>query len=375
MQDKTICSRCILDTTVPDITFDRYGVCNYCSEYFTSVNKALLDEKIRDRELNKLLARIRTDGMKKDHDCIVGVSGGLDSSYALYKARKMGLRPLAVHLDNGWNTEISNHNVDALVRGLGVELYKHVVDWEEFRSLQLAFFKSNVIDIEMLTDNLIISTLYKAAFDKNIKYIVAGTNFVNEGLRMPSGWAYNKLDTRNIMAIYKRFGGGKKLKDIPLISLCKYLKYRFIDGIRWISILNYLPYEKEAALRILANEVGYRPYGKKHYESVFTRFYQGYILPNKFEVDKRKIHYSNLICSGQMTREEALSLMKGGAYDSPAVLEEDKKYVLGKLGFTDKEFAEYIGAAPSPHSCYPSCGWILTRLRIFKKLLKKYNKV
>jgi hypothetical protein len=233
---------------------------------------------------------------------------------------------------------------------------------DEFKSLEIAFFKANVIDIEMLTDHAIIATLYKTACDRRIRYILAGTNVANEGMRMPPGWIHFKLDLRNIRAISKKYGNGKKLKTFPTIGLAKYLKYRFINGIKWLSLLNYLTYNRDEAIQIMNRDLGWRSYEKKHYESLFTRFYQGYILPKKFNVDKRKLHYSTLICSGQMTRDEAYKLMKDEAYSDEQILKEDKEYVLKKLGLSNEEFDKYIDSPPVPHSYYPSNEWTYNQL-------------
>jgi len=368
-----ICTRCIMDETVSDIKFDENGVCNYCTEYFDEINKLNLNELQKEDLLKKVLREIKKEGKNKDYDCILGVSGGLDSSYLLYHAVKLGLKPLAVHLDNGWDSELSISNIEKLVKTLNVDLYTHVIDWEEFKDLEIAFIKANVIDIEMLTDHAIIATLYKTAFDRKIKYILAGTNVASEGMRMPPGWIHLKLDLRNIKAISKKYGNEKKLKTFPMIGLAKYLKYRFIDGIKWVSLLNYLTYNRDEAIQIMNQEIGWRNYERKHYESLFTRFYQGYILPKKFNVDKRKLHYSTLICSGQMTRDEAYKLMENDPYSDEQILKEDKEYVLKKLGLTNEEFEKYIDSPSVPHSYYPSNEWMYNQLTkqflIVKKLI------
>ena len=303
--DDQICTRCIMDSTVPDIRFDEKGICNYCTKYFEVMDKLYIDEVQKERVLERIVDEIKEKGRGKDYDSILGVSGGLDSSYLLYRAVKLGLRPLAVHLDNGWDSELSISNIEKLVKTLNVDLYTHVIDWEEFKDLEIAFFKANVVDIEMLTDHAIVATLYETALRRKIKYILAGTNMANEGIRIPRGWSHSKLDLRNIRSIYGKYGNRKKLNTFPTIGLTRYFKYRFIDGIKWVSLLDYLTYDWDEAIHILNKEINWRKYEKKHYESIFTRFYQGYILPKKFNVDKRKVHYSTLICSGQMTRDRA----------------------------------------------------------------------
>jgi hypothetical protein len=314
-----------MDTTVPDITFEGNGVCNYC----------------------------------------------MDSSYTLYSAKKLGLRPLAVHLDNGWNSELAVSNIEKLVKSLNVDLYTHVIDWEEFKNLQIAFFKANVIDIEMLTDHAIQTLLYRKAKDLGLRYIVTGTNVASEGMRLPPGWIYLKLDSRNIKAIYKRFGNNLKLETFPLMGLAEYAMHTLVSGITWISFPDFISYKRENALQVLNKATGWRPYEKKHYESVFTRFYQGYILPKKFHVDKRRLHYSNLICSGQMTREDALELMKKDTYDESLLLQEDRDFVLKKLGFSYDEFERYLSALAIPHASYPSDARILSWLMLAARLIRK----
>ncbi|MFH1684303.1 MAG: N-acetyl sugar amidotransferase [Candidatus Margulisiibacteriota bacterium] len=314
---------------------------------------------------------MKEEGRNKEYDCIAGVSGGLDSSYALYKVKNLGLRPLAVHLDNGWNSELAVSNIEKLCGGLKVDLFTQVIDWDEFRDLQRSFFKAKVIDIELLTDHAIVSLLYKVASRRRVKYLLAGTNFNNEGMRIPPSWNHFKLDARNILAIHKKFGNGKRIKTFPLMGLAEYYRHLYLDRINWISILDYMAYEKDDAIKTLGTEAGWRPYEKKHYESVFTRFYQGYILPVKFNVDKRKVHYSTLICSGQMTREEALELMKKPAYADAALLAEDKKFVLKKLGFSEDEFREYLDSSAVPHAAYASSVKLYYRLQRIAALIQR----
>ncbi len=367
-----ICTRCIMDTAAPKIKFDETGRCNYCTEYIALINEAERNQTQKEKGLIGLIDRIKKEGRNKEYDCIVGVSGGLDSSYVLYISKKLGLRALAVHMDNGWNSELAVSNIEKLCRNLNVDLYTCVLDWETFKNLQIAFFKANVIDIEMLTDHAIAATLYEIALKRKIKYILAGTNLANEGMRMPPGWTHFKRDLWNIKGIYKKFGDSKRIKNFPTIGITKTLKYMFVNRIKWISILNYVTYNKEEAIAMLNNEIGWRPYEKKHYESVFTRFYQGYILPTKFGVDKRKLHYSTLICSGQISRDEAMELMKNPPYENNQLLQEDKNFVLKKLGFTSGEFENYLHAPPVSHTHYPSNKWIYGLLLKAQRFMRSF---
>ena len=362
--DYRICSRCIMDTSAGDITFDAHGFCNYCSMLMELLDSRKGQEKPLRAAWATVVAEMKARGRGDEYDCVLGVSGSLDSSYALYVARKAGLRVLAVHLDNGWNSELAVSNIERLCKSLDVDLYTHVINWEEVRALQIALFKGNVIDIEMITDHAITAVLYRIAAERRLKYIVAGTNIANEGMRMPPGWNsfVKAMSSRTLLAIYRKTGDGRKLETFPLMSLPRYLLYRFIHHIRWFPVLDYVPYDKHDSIRILSAEVGWRPYEKKHYESVFTRFYQGYILPVKFGVDKRKVHYSTLICSGQMTREDALASMSEEPYQNTALLREDREYVLKKLGFDEVWFSRYLKEPEVPQTRYSNEAWFFRTL-------------
>ena len=254
----------------------------------------------------------------KQYDCIIGVSGGVDSSWALSLAVDHGLRPLAVHMDNGWNTELAQNNIANLVRGLGVDLHTHVIDWPEYRGLMEAFFAADVVDVELLYDNAMLAVNFEAAARHGVKYILGGTNVATEGMRMPPSWNWLKYDKRNIKSIAKRFGG-PKLKTFPSIWDGG-LHRRILRGTRWLSFLDHFDYRKGDALQSLQGRFGYKPYPFKHYESVFTRFYQGYILPHKFGIDKRRLHLSVLVLNGEMSRDEAMAAVEGIAYESDKLL-------------------------------------------------------
>lgn len=343
-----------MDTTVPDITFGARGSCNYCAEYFTTL---MCWEKRAEQNkayFGNLIREIRSQGKNKPFDSIIGLSGGLDSCYALYCAKKIGLRPLAVHLDNGWNSEVAVHNIEKLCKALDIDLCTHVIDWEEFRELQLAFFRANVVDIEILTDHAIRALLYATAKAKKTKYIITGTNFASEGMRFPSSWSHYKNDLLNIRHIYRCYGKSTRIRTFPTLGLGKQLIYRFLYGIRLISLLDYTPYSQSEAKEILSRVAGWQPYEKKHYESIFTRFYQGFILPQKFGIDKRRVHLSTLICSGQIARNEALEMMKQSSYTEPGLLASDRHYILKKLNLSEEEFCNYLAAPAVPHGHYLS---------------------
>ena len=340
-----------MDSTAANIVFDHQGYCNYCTNFINDLAHNGLVASIAQRD--DLLQKVGRDGKSAEYDCIVGLSGGVDSSYALYLAVKNGLRPLAVHLDNGWNSELATHNISQLVRTLKVDLITHVIDWSENRDLQLSFFKADVLDIDMLMDNAMLALNYRVARQHKVRWILAGTNRSTEGMHMPSNWNWLKFDARNIRDIHRRFGS-IPIKTHPLISVQGFIWNRYVRGIRWTSFLDYFDYRKADALATLEAEVGYRPYIYKHYESVFTRFYQGYILPRKFGVDKRKLHLSTLIVTGQMSREQALEAMSQSPYPELSLQEDDYLFVLKKLGLTEEEFQTYMKAPQIAHDAYKS---------------------
>lgn len=363
------CTRCIMDESAPDIEFDTNGICNYCKGFLEKRHKHIAPtEEERLRRLDQLISRVKASGEGKPYDCIVGLSGGVDSSWALVQAVQLGLRPLAVHLDNGWDTELAQNNIANLVRQLGVDLYTHVIDWPEFRGLMEAFFASDVIDIEVLTDNALLALNYGQAAKHGLKFILAGTNIATEGVDIPSTWNWHKADKRNIVAIARIFGG-PVLRTFPAVGTAGLIRYWVLHRIRWISFLDYFDYRKFDAIRVLQAEFGYKPYAHKHYENVFTRFYQGYLQPHKFGADKRKPHLSSLIMTGEMTRDEALLQASGIAYASTAEMEADRLYFLKKMGWTAQKFDEYISRPPKQHDQYPSeAALYALLLGIYRKL-------
>jgi N-acetyl sugar amidotransferase len=359
-----------MDTTADNITFDKSGYCNYCTDFTKrlEMNQSALGFEMETKR-DSLINKIKRDGKNKTYDCIIGVSGGVDSSYALYLAKKYGLRPLAVHLDNGWNSELATHNISNLVNKLGVDLYTHVIDWEENRDMQLSFFSANVVDIEMLMDNAMLTINYQQAGKYKIKYILSGCNSSTEGMQIPKTWNYYKYDKKNILAIHKKFGK-IAIKTHPLFSTLDWLWNEYIIHHKWISFLDYVPYNKQEALNILQKEMNYKPYSYKHYESVFTRFYQGYILPHKFNIDKRRVHLSSLIITGQMTREEAIKNLELSPYPDSFQERQDKEFVMKKLGFTEETFDRYIHTPGVPHEHYANEKWLIDLLQYVNRIRK-----
>jgi N-acetyl sugar amidotransferase len=342
-----------MDTSAQDISFDVDGVCNYCTEFLAQRARYLRDDPVeRQHRLDALLREVRAAGRGKRYDCIIGVSGGVDSSWALALAVDLGLRPLAVHMDNGWNAELAQNNIANLVRGLGVDLHTHVIDWPEYRGLMEAFFAADVTDVELLYDNAVIAVNFQAAARHRVRHILGGTNVATEGMRMPPGWNWLKYDKRNIRAISRMFGG-PSLRTFPSVGTLDFLRFH-LRGIRWLSFLDYFDYRKTVALQSLQGRFGYKPYPFKHYESVFTRFYQGFILPTKFGIDKRRLHFSTLIMNGEMTRKEAMEALEGIPYESEKLLRSDTAYFLKKMGWTREKLDEYLARPGKPHNSYPS---------------------
>jgi len=343
------CTKTVMDNIAdPHITFDENGVCNYYYEYLEAEKNQVFKGEEGQKKLEVILNNIKKSGKGKKYDSILGVSGGVDSTYLAYLAKQWGLRPLLVHFDNGWNSELSVKNIENIVSKLNFDLETYVIDWEEFKDIQLAYFKANVIDIEAITDHAIYGTIYKLADKYNIKYILSGNNFVTESL-LPKHWIFNKGDHINIKDIHKKYGT-KKLKTFPFFALKEKYFLQKLKGIQSVNLLNSLDYNKKNVKKTIIEKLEWIDYGGKHYESIFTRFYQGYILPHKFGVDKRKAHLSNLICSKQITREEALKELEKPIYPNEKLLQEDKEFVLKKLGFSEKEFQEYIDAPRREHT-------------------------
>lgn len=342
-----MCTRLVMDTTDPEISFDANGVCNYWHE-FQTFKERIPDRDTRQMMLKRMVAEIKAAGKRSEYDCVLGLSGGVDSSYLAWLAKDLGLRPLIVHFDNGWNSELAVGNIEELVTRLGYDLETFVMDWDEFRDVQRAYFKASVVDLEVPTDHMIAGALYRIADQRKIKYILSGTNYQTEWL-LPSSWWYSKFDAVNLKNIHKRFGS-RKLRNLPTLSVWEQAKYH-LKGIRSVAPLDLIDYSKASAKKKLMHELGWRDYGGKHYESVFTRFYQGYLLPKKFDIDKRKAHLSSLILTGEISRDEALKELQQPPYDKD-LQETDRAYVAKKLQFSSEEFEAILAAKPVPHTDY-----------------------
>ncbi|WP_345867276.1 LPS biosynthesis protein [Shewanella algae] len=338
-----------MNSSVPEFVATSDG-CNYCD----AMINADIQELLTDSERTSFIDKVKISGKNKPYDCIIGLSGGLDSSYALHLAVKEGLRPLAVHMDNGWNSELAQNNIANLVSALGVDLYTHVIDWDEYREMMQSFFDADVIDIELLYDNAMLAVNYQLAKKYNLKYILAGTNNATEGIPMPKGWNWYKYDKKNIRCIGSKFGAKFNQKSFPYISTLDRIMFRQFYKINWISFLDYFQYNKETAKKVLVDNYNYKPYPYKHYESVFTRFYQGYILPNKFKVDKRLPHLSALVVNGQISRVEGAEILQSSPYPSERELKIDKEYFLKKMGWSESDLKDYLNRPQVSHDKYGS---------------------
>lgn len=347
-----VCSNCIMDTSDSNITFDERGWCDYCNNYHSSIIPNWHTDERGEREIMAVVEKIKRDGRGKDHDCLIGLSGGVDSSYVTYLAKeKFGLRPLLYHVDAGWNSQQAVNNIEKLVDGLELDLYTEVVDWQEMRDLQLAFFKAQVPHIDTPQDHAFFAGLYNFAAKNRINYILTGANYSTECVREPLEWHYHATDRRQLKDIHQRFGT-RPLKNFPLTDIFTYkIYYRFVKGIRIVKPLNHVPYIKETAMQELVDKFGWQKYAHKHYESRFTRFYEGYWLPTKFGYDKRRAHFSSLILTGQMSRQEALDQIARPAYDAET-LAQDFEYIATKLGITVQNLQDLMAGSNKTYKDY-----------------------
>lgn len=335
-----VCTRCVMDTSDPEITFDQDGVCNHCCEFTEITSKHWFPNKEGKQKLDSIIDTIRENGRNKPYDCVIGLSGGVDSSYLALILKEYQLRPLVVHVDAGWNSELAVHNIEQIVKYCGYELHTHVMDWEEVRDLQVAYLKSGIANQDVTQDHAFFAALYHFAVKNNISYVISGGNIATESISAKA-WEHPAMDATNLQAIHKKHGE-LPLKEYQTISFWKYyIYYPFIKKMKVIRPLNYLPYDKKDALKQLVEQVGYKEYGRKHGESRFTKFFQNHYLPVKFGIDKRKMHFSSQILSGQMTRDIALQELSEPLY-LPHELADDMRFISKKLGLSEQELQAMI---------------------------------
>lgn len=369
------CVRCVMDTSDPWIEFDEYGICNYCQMY----DRYMVELGPSDQRMTKLdllVAHLKNAGKGKEYDCIMGLSGGVDSSYlAWYAVKQLGLRPLAVHVDTGWNSELAVNNIQNIVQRLNLDLHTVVMDWEEIRDLQQAYFHAGIANLDVPQDHAFIASLYKEAKKYGIKDILNGGNMQTESI-LPAAWGYDASDPVNLLAIHKRFGK-HKLRHYPIHSTFdKLIYYPLIRKMRSHRPLEWINYNKFDAKNLLMDELGWRDYGGKHYESLFTRFFQAHYLPVKFGYDKRKAHLASLVVSGQMTKEQAKIELGLPLYD-PTALNEDRIFWVKKLGLSMIEYEKIMAEQPKFYSDYANnelfYKWMRKNLHFLSGIYKKFK--
>ncbi len=363
LSEHRVCTRCVMDTSDPEIRFDAQGVCNHCHEFETVTRRYWFPNAEGARRWAALAEQIRAEGRGRDYDCILGLSGGIDSSYLAIKVHEWGLRPLVVHVDAGWNSELAVANIEKIVKHCGFDLHTHVVDWEEMRDLHLAYLRAGIANQDVPQDHVFFASLYHFATRNGIRTILSGGNLATEGI-FPKAWHGSAMDAINLRAIHRRHGE-RPLKTYDTVSFFQaYLWYPFVKRMRTLRPLNYMPYDKAAAVAELEASIGWRAYGRKHGESLFTRLFQNHYLPAKFGYDKRRPHLSSLIVSGQMSREQALRELEQPLYD-PRELQTDIAYFCKKLRITREQFDEFMRAPPHHYTDYPT--WE-ARYRLLKRV-------
>jgi N-acetyl sugar amidotransferase len=343
-----------MDTSDSNIVFDNNGVCDHCNTFKNHIEPFWHTDERGHKQLEELVYKIKKGGNGKDFDCMMGMSGGIDSSFLLYKmVTEFGLRPLVFHVDAGWNSQIAVNNIERLVDGLGLDLYTEVINWEEMKDLQLAFFKSGVPHIDVPQDHAFFATMYKFASKYKIKTILTGGNYSTECVRNPLEWMYYQSDSIQLNDIYKKHGTGK-LSDYPVTNILWHkIWLPYFKGIKLYRPLDFIPYDKDEAMQTLVDKFGYQKYPQKHFESRFTRFYEGFWLPERFNYDTRKVQYSSLILTGQMTREEAIDKLKTPVY-TEAQIKEDFEFVSNKLGIKTEKLWGYFNAPKMTFKDYKS---------------------
>lgn len=347
-----VCSRCVMDETDANIKFDEHGVCNHCHKFDEVQSLQLFGGVDGKTRLQNIVDKIKKEGAGKEYDCIIGLSGGVDSSYLAVKIKDFGLRPLVVHVDAGWNSELAVSNIEKIIKYCGYDLHTHVMNWEEMRDLQLSYMKAAVANQDVPQDHAFFSSMYHFAVKNDIKYILSGGNLATEAV-FPDSWHGSAMDAINLKDIHRTYGS-KPLRDYKTISFFEYyFWYPFAKGMRTVRPLNFMEYDKREAEKYLQETVGYRSYARKHGESIFTKLFQNYYLPTKFGYDKRKLHYSSMILSGQMSREEAIVKLAEPLYTADE-LENDIDYFCKKMRVNRQQFDELMQAPIHDYSDFKS---------------------
>jgi N-acetyl sugar amidotransferase len=361
-----------MDNSDPLIVFDDKNECNHCKRYDKLLNSRVVAKSNSKDELYKIVSEIKKSGKNKEYDCIIGVSGGVDSTYVAYLTKQLKLRPLAIHFDNGWNSELAVKNIELTLKKLDIDLYTYVIDWDIFKKIQLSFLKASVPDGEVPTDHAINALLFKEASKRRIKYILNGMNFSSESMNVLD-WSYGHQDWIYIKNIAKKFNKNINLSSYPNFSFIHLFYYTFIKRIKVVSILNYIDFNKNKVMKIIEKELGWKYYGGKHYESVYTRFYQGYYLPEKFGYDKRRGHLSDLIRSGQISRNEALKLIKSNPYSNDVLLLGDIEFVEKKFNLEKDGLKKYLNLPNKTFREYKNSYFLVIFLKKLVNILRKYK--
>ena len=366
-----MCSRCVMDTTDPKIYFNSKNECSHCQYFDKFISEKIFENKNRYKEIKKIIKQIKSYGRNKKYDCIIGLSGGADSSFVAYKIHNWGLNPLVVHVDAGWNSELAVKNIENICKKLKLDLVTHIVNWEDIKNLQIAFLKSGVINQDTPQDHAYFAALYHYAVKSNIKYIISGGNFATESI-LPTAWGYDAMDATHIKYISKTFSK-EKLNNFPIINFFSYfINYPFLRKMKVIRPLDYINYNKEEAIKTLQREFDWKSYSGKHYESQWTKFFQGYYLPYKFGYDKRKAHLSSLILSNQISREDAIKELKRCIYQDKNLIDE-KEFIAKKLNINLSELDNLLNNNCVDYSLYPNHQKKLKRFKRLKRFIILIN--
>lgn len=363
-----VCANCVMDTTDSKIIFDKDGVCDHCRNFYENIQPSWHPGSESDEELNILLNKIREDGKDNQYDCLIGLSGGMDSSYVAYCAvKKWNLRPLFFTVDTCWNLPIANENISNIIKKLNLNVHYEKIDHNEMMDLQLSFFKSQVAYQDIPQDHIIFASLYNFAANNGFKYVLTGGNNSTECVREPNEWVHEN-DLTLIKDIHKKFGE-RPIKKIEFCGMFKYrLYYRYLKGVRAVKILDYVPYFKKDVQEILKQELNWVPYANKHFESIFTRFYEGYWLPRKFGYDKRRAHFSSLILTGQMKRSDALKILVNPPYPEETAM-EDMRYICSEMGISTEDFITLMRQENKTYKDYKNSFIFINTARNFAKII------
>lgn len=366
-----ICTRCIMDTSDPDITFNPQGVCNHCERYDHDIVPNWPQGEAAERALKDLIETIKQNGAGKEYDCIIGLSGGVDSSYLALKVKEWGLRPLAVHVDAGWNSELASQNIENIVKKMGLDLYTHVVNWQEMKDLHRAYLRSQVANQDTPQDHAFFAALYDYAAKNDIEYVLSGGNYATESV-LPTVCGYDAMDLRQLEDIHKRYGE-KELRTYPKVTLWKrHIYYPRIKRMKVVRPLNLIPYNKQTSIDELSQKLDWKYYGGKHHESRFTKYFQSYYLTKKIGFDKRRAHLTSEVLSGLKTRDEALAEISKPPYTDEE-RDNDQAYLVKKLGFEEREFLEILNAPVKSHREYASNERLYIVYKHIRHFLKRFG--